>query len=51
MSSYDEGYQAATDRFISMIDNTLANEEAMTRLPTDWVLKIMRISLLTTDEE
>jgi hypothetical protein len=51
MSSYDEGYQAAIDQFIQMIDNTLANKEAMDTLPTAWVLKILRISLLTNDDE
>lgn len=51
MTTYDEGYQAAIDQFISMIDNTIANKEVMATLPTEWVLKILRVSLLTNDEE
>ena len=51
MSEYDKGYQAAIDQFVTMIDNTLANKEAMDTLPVAWVLKILRISLLTNDEE
>lgn len=51
MSEYDKGYQAAIDQFVTMIDNTLSNEQVMTTLPTEWVLKILRISLLTNDEE
>ncbi len=51
MTTYDEGYQAAIDQFVTMIDNTLANQEVMATLPTEWVLKILRVSLLTNDEE
>ena len=50
MSSYDEGYQAAIDQVVTMLDNTIANREVMTTLPTEWVLKILRVSLLTPDE-
>ena len=50
-SEYDKGYQAAIDQVISMLDNTIANKEVMTTLPTEWVLKILRVSLLTPDEE
>jgi len=51
MSEYSNGYRAAIDQSIAMIDNMLANDEAMTTLPTAWVLKILRVSLLTNDEE
>lgn len=51
MTEYDKGYQAAIDQVISMLDNTIANKEVMTTLPTEWVLKILRVSLLTPDEE
>ena len=51
MNEYDKGYQAAIDQFIGMIDNTIANKEVMATLPTEWVLKILRVSLLTNDEE
>ena len=50
MSSYDEGYQAAIDQVVTMLDNTITNKEVMTTLPTEWVLKILRVSLLTPDE-
>jgi hypothetical protein len=50
MSEYDKGYQAAVDQFISMIDNTIANEEVMATLPAKWILGILRVSLLTNDE-
>ncbi len=51
MSSYDEGYQAAIDQVVTMIDNTLSNKEALSTLPTEWILKILRVSLLTSDDE
>lgn len=50
MSEYDKGYQDAIDHFVSMIDNTIDNKEAMNTLPPVWVLKILRASLLTNDE-
>jgi hypothetical protein len=50
MSEFDKGYQAAIDQFIGMLDNTIANKEVMSTLPTEWVLKILRVSLLTNDE-
>ena len=51
MSSYDEGYQAAIDQVVTMLDNTIANREVMATLPPEWILKILRVSLLTPDEE
>lgn len=51
MSEYDKGYQAAVDQFITMIDNTLSNEEVINTLPAKWILGILRVSLLTNDEE
>lgn len=51
MSEYDKGYQAAIDQFVTMIDNTLSNKDALSTLPTEWILKILRVSLLTNDEE
>lgn len=51
MSEYDKGYQAAIDQFVKMIDNTMANEEVMTTLPAKWILGILRVSLLTPDEQ
>ena len=50
MSEFDKGYQAAIDQFVTMIDNTMANEEVMATLPTKWILGILRVSLLTPDE-
>ena len=51
MSEFDKGYQAAIDQFVTMIDNTMANEEVMTTLPAKWILGILRVSLLTPDEQ
>ena len=51
MSEYEKGYQAAIDQFIQMIDNTIANEEVINTLPAKWILGILRVSLLTNDEE
>jgi hypothetical protein len=45
MSSYDEGYQAAIDQVISMLDNTMNNEEVMSTLPAKWILGILKVSL------
>jgi hypothetical protein len=45
MSSYDEGYQAAIDKVVGMLDNTIANEEVMTTLPAKWILGILKVSL------
>jgi hypothetical protein len=45
LSSYEEGYQAATDKFITMLDNTIANEEVMATLPAKWILGILKVSL------
>jgi hypothetical protein len=45
LSSYEEGYQAAIDKVVSMLDNTMNNEEVMTTLPAKWILGILRVSL------
>jgi hypothetical protein len=45
MSSYEEGYQAATDMFTKMIEDTLNNQEVIDTLPAKWILGIMRVSL------
>jgi hypothetical protein len=45
MSSYDEGYQAAIDQVISMLDNTMNNQEVMDTLPAKWILGILKVSL------
>jgi hypothetical protein len=49
LSSYEEGYQAATDKFISMLDNTLSNEEALATLPAKWILGILKVSLINPE--
>ena len=48
---YQVGWDEAIDYVVGMLDNTIANKEVMTTLPTEWVLKILRHSLLTLDEE
>ena len=50
MSEYDKGYQAAIDQFVSMLDNTLSNEEVINTLPAKWILGILRVSLLTPED-
>lgn len=45
MTEYDRGYQEATDKFITMLDNTIANEEVMATLPAKWILGILKVSL------
>ena len=49
-TEYDKGYKDAVDMFVRMIDDTLANQAALTTMPSEWILKIMRVSLLTSDE-
>jgi len=49
LSSYDDGYQDAVRMFAKMIDDTLANEEALRMMPTQWILGIMKVSLNTPE--
>jgi hypothetical protein len=49
LSSYDEGYQDAVNMFTKMIDDTLANEEALRMMPTQWILGIMKVSLISPE--
>jgi hypothetical protein len=50
-TEYDKGYKDAVDMFVRMIDDTLANQAALFTIPTDFILKLMRVSLLTSDDE